>query len=198
MVDERQAPDVEPEAQALEAEAAAETPDVAATREETAGPATAVEDLTKVLEDARSKADQHWEQLLRARAEMENLQKRQARELENAHKFALDTFVRELLQVWDSLELGHEAAQDPGVDVARLREGTELTLKLFGDVMGKFGVQRLDPVGEPFNPDYHQAMSLQPSEDLEPNHVVTVVQKGYTLNGRLVRPALVIVSRKPD
>jgi molecular chaperone GrpE len=151
-----------------------------------------------VLVDARTKADQLWVLLLGARAEMENLQKRQARELENAHKFALDTFVRELLQVWDSLELGQMAAQDPGVEVARLREGTELTLKLFGDVMGKFGVQRLDPVGEPFNPDYHQAMSLQPSKDLEPNHVMTVVQKGYTLNGRLVRPALVIVSRKPD
>jgi len=183
MVDEQQAP---------EAEVTAVEPAVGAAA------AAIPEDLTKLLEDARSKADQHWEQLLRARAEMENLQKRQARELENAHKFALDTFVRELLQVWDSLELGHTAAQDPAADVVRLREGTELTLKLFGDVMGKFGVQRVDPAGEPFNPDYHQAMSLQPCADLEPNRVVTVVQKGYTLNGRLVRPALVIVSRKPD
>jgi molecular chaperone GrpE len=156
------------------------------------------EDITKLLEDARSKADQHWNQVLRVRAEMDNLQKRQARELENAHKFALDNFVRELLQVADSLELGHAAAQDAETNIERLREGGELTLKLFGDVLGKFGVQPLDPVGEPFNPEYHQAMSLQPREDLAPNHVAIVVQKGYTLNGRLVRPALVIVSSAPN
>jgi molecular chaperone GrpE len=156
------------------------------------------EDLTKLLEDARAKADQHWNQVLRVRAEMDNLHKRQARELENAHKFALDNFVRELLQVADSLELGHAAAQDPEANAERLREGIELTLKLFGDVMGKFGVQQLDPAGEPFNPDYHQAISLQARADLEPNCVAAVVQKGYTLNGRLVRPALVMVSSKPD
>jgi len=157
----------------------------------------APEELTKLLEDARSKADEHWDNLLRLRAEMDNLSKRHARELENAHKFALDNFVGELLQVWDSLELGHTAAQDEKADVAKLREGTELTLKLFGDVMGKFGVQQIDPAGEPFDPEYHQAMTMQPRDDMEPNHVVTVVQKGVSLNGRLVRPAMVIVSQAP-
>jgi molecular chaperone GrpE len=150
--------------------------------------------LTSLLEDARAKADENWDQLLRARAEIENLKRRQANELEKAHKFALDGFVRDLLQVRDSLELGHNAALDESTDVEKLREGTELTLKLLTDVMGKFGVEQIDPQGEPFNPEYHQAMTMQPRDDVPPNTVVTVVQKGYLLNGRLVRPAMVIVS----
>jgi molecular chaperone GrpE len=155
------------------------------------------EQLTALLEDARAKADEHWNALLRARAEMENQGRRHARELENTHKFALDGFVRELLQVRDSLELGHNAALDTAADVEKLREGTELTLKLLSDVMNKFGVQQIDPMGEPFNPEFHQAMTTQPRNDVPPNTVVAVVQKGYLLNGRLVRPALVMVSRAP-
>ncbi|MCG6863284.1 MAG: nucleotide exchange factor GrpE [Chromatiaceae bacterium] len=181
----------------------AEAPEAAEAREvveaESADDDAACEDysperLTVLLEDARAKADESWNQLLRARAEMENFKRRQANELEKAHKFALDGFVRELLQVRDSLELGHDAALDESADVAKLREGTELTLKLLTDVMGKFGVEQVDPQGEPFNPDYHQAMTTQPRDDVPPNTVVTVVQKGYLLNGRLVRPAMVIVS----
>jgi molecular chaperone GrpE len=155
------------------------------------------EQLTTLLEDARAKADESWDQLLRARAEMENIKRRQANELEKAHKYALDGFVRELLQVRDSLELGHNAALEENVDVEKLREGTELTLKLLTDVMGKFGVEQIDPQGEPFDPEYHQAMTTQPRDDVPPNTVVTVVQKGYLLNGRLVRPAMVIVSAVP-
>ena len=152
-------------------------------------------ELGRLLEDTRAKADEHWEQLLRMRAEMENVTKRHARELENAHKFALERFVNELLGVWDSLELGHNAALEPTADVEKLREGTELTLKMLTDVMSKFGVEQIDPQGEPFNPDFHQAMSMQPRDDVPPNTVVTVVQKGYLLNGRLVRPAMVMVSQ---
>lgn len=152
-------------------------------------------ELTILLEDARAKADDAHNQLLRARAEMENMGRRQTKELENAHKFALDSFIKELLQVRDSLELGKAAADAPDADVDKLREGTELTLKLLGDVMTKFGVERIDPEGEPFNPDYHQAMSIQPRSDVPPNTVVTVVQSGYLLNGRLMRPALVMVSQ---
>lgn len=152
--------------------------------------------LQALLEDARARADDHWDQLLRTRAEMENLQRRQTRELENAHKFALDGFVRELLQVRDSLELGYDAAHAPGSDIAKLREGTELTLKLMADTMTKFGVEVVAPEGEPFNPELHQAITLVPRADLPPNTVVTVVQKGYRLNGRLVRPAMVIVSQQ--
>jgi molecular chaperone GrpE len=153
-------------------------------------------ELTILLEDARARADEAHDQLLRMRAEMENMSRRQAKELENAHKFALDNFVRELLQVRDSLELGYAAALEPDADVTKLREGTELTLKLLSDVMAKFGVERIVPEGEPFNPEYHQAMSMQPRSDVPPNTVVAVIQSGYLLNGRLVRPALVMVSNQ--
>lgn len=153
------------------------------------------EELNLLLEDARNKADEHWDQLVRARAEMDNLRKRHQRELENAHKFSLERFVNALIPVRDSMELGLEAARGEGADLDKFHEGAELTLKLLSDVMIKFEVEQLDPVGEPFNPELHQAMSIQPREDLPPNTVVTVVQKGYTLNGRLVRPAMVIVSQ---
>jgi molecular chaperone GrpE len=176
-----------------------ETPD-ADEGEIVGGETTATDDpppqFQALLEDARARADDHWDQLLRTRAEMENLQRRQARELENAHKFALDGFVRELLQVRDSLELGYDAAHAPGADIAKLREGTELTLKLMADTMTKFGVEVVAPEGEPFNPELHQAITLVPRDDLPANTVVTVVQRGYRLNGRLVRPAMVIVSRQ--
>ena len=152
-------------------------------------------ELTQLLEDARSKADEHWDQLMRTRAELDNLRKRSQRDLEQAHKFALERFSQELLQVWDSLELGHQAAQDEQADVHKLREGTELTLKLLSDVMSKHGIEQIDPDGETFNPEYHQAMSVQERDDVAPNTVVAVVQKGYLLNGRLLRPAMVMVSR---
>lgn len=152
-------------------------------------------EMGRLLEDTRAKADEHWEQLLRLRAEMDNIGKRHTRELENAHKFALERFVNELLGVRDSLELGHNAALEPTADVDKLREGTELTLKMLSGVMDKFGVEQIDPQGEAFDPEFHQAMSMQPRDDVPPNTVVAVVQKGYLLNGRLVRPAMVMVSQ---
>ena len=154
-----------------------------------------VEQLAKQLEAARAKADEHWDQLVRTKAQMDNLSKRHQRELENAHKYGLDKFVGELLGVWDSLELGHAAAQDENVDVAKLLEGTELTLKMMSDAMSKLGVEQVDPLNEPFNPELHQAVSMQPRDDVPANTVVAVIQKGYTLNGRLVRPAMVMVSQ---
>ena len=156
------------------------------------------EDLAELLSRAQAKADEHYEQMMRAHAELDNLKKRHARDLENAHKFALDKFVAELLGVWDSLELGHNAAQDENADIGKLLEGTELTLKMLGDAMAKFGVEQIDPIDQPFNPEFHQAMSMQPRADVPANTVVAVVQKGYTLNGRLVRPAMVMVSQAVD
>jgi molecular chaperone GrpE len=153
------------------------------------------EDLSQLLEQARAKADEHYEQMVRAHAELENLKRRHERDLENAHKYGLDKFVAELLGVWDSLELGHSAAQDETADVQKLREGTELTLKMLSDAMGKFGVEQIDPINQPFDPELHQAMSMQPRADVPANTVVAVVQKGYRLNGRLVRPAMVMVSQ---
>ena len=153
------------------------------------------EDLGKMLEAAQKKAEEHYDQLMRAHAEIDNLKRRHTQEIEKAHKYALDKFVAELLGVWDSLELGNAAAQDASADVDKIREGTELTLKMLGDAMNKFGVEQHNPEGEAFNPEFHQAMSMQPRDDVDPNTVVAVIQKGYSLNGRLVRPAMVMVSQ---
>lgn len=170
------------------------TGEVESAPEQTATEAQTPEELTLLLEDARAKADSHWDQLVRTQAQMDNLRKRHERDLENAHKFALERFVNELLPVRDSLEMGLVAAGEEGSTIDHLREGTELTLKLFSDVMEKFNIEQINPEGEPFNPELHQAMSMMPRADVPPNTVVLVVQKGYTLNGRLVRPAMVMVS----
>jgi molecular chaperone GrpE len=154
-----------------------------------------IDGLQKQLEEALGKAEQNLEMALRAKAELENATRRHEQDLEKAHKFALDSFVKELLQVWDSLELGIQAGQAEGAGIDKLLEGSELTLKLLSDVMNKFGVEQIDPDGKAFNPEEHQAMSMQPRDDVPPNTVVTVVQKGYKLNGRLVRPAMVMVSQ---
>ncbi|MES9942104.1 MAG: nucleotide exchange factor GrpE [Candidatus Thiodiazotropha sp. 6PLUC2] len=152
-------------------------------------------ELMKLLEDARAKADDHWDQLMRTRAEVDNIRKRTQRDLENAHKYALDKISQDMLQVWDSLELGNQAALDESADVNTIREGTELTLKLLVDVMNRHGIEQVNPEGAVFNPEFHQAMSMQERDDVEPNTVVAVVQKGYLLNGRLLRPAMVMVSK---
>ena len=140
-------------------------------------------------------ADENWDKYVRAAAELENVRKRAARDVENAHKFALERFAADLLSVCDSLELALLAEGEVSAD--SLKEGTEATLKLLGSVMQRFGVVELDPVGEPFDPALHEAMTMQPSDDVEPGSVVTVFQKGYALNGRLLRPARVVVAAEP-
>lgn len=154
-----------------------------------------VEEMGSVLEDARAKADEHWNEALRLRAEMDNLRKRQVRDLENAHKFALDKIANELLGVRDSLELGVEAAQAEEADVNALREGSELTLKMLAQVMEKFNIIQLNPEGEKFNPELHQAITMIEVPGAEANTVINVYQKGYTLNDRLIRPASVVVAK---
>ena len=151
--------------------------------------------MSSELAALQKKADEHYDQLMRAHAEIENLKRRHTQELEKAHKYALDKFVGELLTIWDSLELGLQAAQNDEADVASLREGTELTVKMFGDVMEKFNVERINPEGEAFNPEFHQAMSMVPNAEMAPNTVMAVMQKGVSLNGRLIRPAMVVVSQ---
>lgn len=153
-----------------------------------------IDALRAALAEAQQQANDYWDQLLRARADLTNQQRRAERELENAHKFALDRFVRELLPVHDSLELGVHAATVADADPANLAEGSALTLDLFNKAMEKFGVKMIDPDGEPFNPEHHQAMSMQPAAAVAPNTVIKVFQKGCLLNERLVRPATVIVS----
>lgn len=155
-------------------------------------------ELTALLEDVRGKADEHWNQCLRLQADMENQRKRAERELANAHKYALERFAQELLPVRDSLELGLAAFGNDNADSDTLRQGIELTLQMLSGVMGKFEIQEVNPQDERFNPELHQAMSTQERADVEPNTVVTVVQKGYLLNDRLIRPAMVIVSKAPE
>ena len=173
-----------PEAEATETQAAAEP----------SAPLSA-EALNARLVQAEDKIAQQQNQLLRSQADTENLKRRHAQALEKAHKFSTEKIVGDLLGVWDSLELGLQAAQDEQADLAKLREGTELTLKILTDAMQKQGVAQHNPQGEPFDPELHQAMSMQPRDDVEPNTVIQVVQKGYSLNGRLVRPAMVMVSQ---
>lgn len=141
--------------------------------------------------DLQARADENWEKYLRAAAELENVRKRAARDVDNARKFALDRFASELLTVRDSLEMGLAAGDD--ADVESLRQGKEATLKLLAAVMERFGIEELDPLGEPFDPAVHEAMTVQPSDAMEPGSVLTVFQKGYALNGRLLRPARVVV-----
>ena len=151
------------------------------------------QELHALLSDARNKADEHWDQCLRLQADIDNLRKRKERDVANAHKFALDKFAVDLLPVRDSLEMGLAAADS--VDAAKLREGSELTLKMLISAMDKYNIIEVNALNEQFNPEYHEAISMQEREDVAPNTVVTVVQKGYLLNDRLIRPAMVIVSR---
>lgn len=152
------------------------------------------EDFARALEAANAELEQQREATLRAQADLENLRRRAARDVENAHKFGLERFVSEVVPVKDSLELGLAAADDD-VDVAKLREGLELTLRLCKTALEKFGVEEVSPEGEAFDPERHEAMSMQEHEGVPSGTVVTVFQKGYVLNGRLVRPAMVVVAK---
>jgi molecular chaperone GrpE len=164
--------------------------------QETPAPEAEFNKMKEELAEAQAKVDEYWQRVLRAQAEQDNMRKRAERDVENAHKYALERFATELLPVIDSLEMGLAAAEGE-VDAEKIREGTELTLKMFSDVLGKFGIKSVDPMGEPFDPELHQAMTLQPSSEVPPDTVTAVMQKGYTLNDRLIRPAMVIVSKEP-
>lgn len=147
----------------------------------------------QLLESQKNECD--WrDRLLRAKAEMENIRRRTELDIEKAHKFALEKFSVDLLPVLDNLERALELADKNNSDLASMIEGIELTLKSLHGVIYKYGIEIIDDINVPFNPDMHQAMSLIESTDQQPNHVVMVMQKGYTLNGRLLRPAMVTVS----
>ena len=150
--------------------------------------------LRDELEQARAENEAQREQALRAVAEAENVRRRAQRDLENAHKFALERFVNELLPVKDSLELGLAAASD-SANMEDLIEGTQMTLRMLGSAVEKFGVREIAPVGEAFDPEVHQAMTTREADGQPAGTVLEVVQKGYLLNERLVRPAMVVVSK---
>lgn len=155
--------------------------------------------LIQQLEESRAEVDALKKELVelkpRAQAEIQNIRRRAEQDVEKAHKFGLEKFATELLPVVDSLERAIEASQGDEEKVKAIREGVEMTLGLFLSSLEKFNVEQLNPQGEVFNPEHHQAMSMVPAEGVEPNTVVTVVQKGYLLNGRLVRPAMVMVAK---
>ncbi|MEE4361560.1 MAG: nucleotide exchange factor GrpE [Pseudomonadales bacterium] len=155
--------------------------------------------VSEALEAARQEAASFKDLALRAQAEAENVRRRAARDVENAHKFALEKFAAQLLPVVDSLEKSVDAVsgEQAAEGFAAIREGIQLSHRLFLDTLAKVGIEQVDPVGEPFNPELHEAMTMIDVPSAEPNSVVDVLAKGYTLNGRLLRAAMVVVARAP-
>ncbi|HEY9135642.1 MAG TPA: nucleotide exchange factor GrpE [Pseudomonadales bacterium] len=200
MVDQ-QAPDPETEAkqsqQQNEQAKAGESPD-SEVADQSNGEVS-VELLKQQLEEARAEAEEQKNIALRAVAEGQNARRRAENEVSNARKFALERFVADVLPTLDSLERGIEAVDTDEAEgpLKALYEGSVLTLKMMLDVLAKHNVLVVDPVGEPFDPEHHEAMTMVESPDAEPNSVLAVMQKGYSLNGRLVRPARVVVSKAP-
>lgn len=153
-------------------------------------------DLT--LKEALDRLADAEDKLLRIQAEMQNLRRRTEQDIERAHKFGQERFSSELLVVMDNLERALNAASEHDDEVVKaIHEGVNLTLKSFVDCFAKFNIEEVDPMGEPFDPALHQAMSIQENGEVEPNTVIAVMQKGYTLHGRVLRPAMVVVSTDP-
>ncbi len=177
---------VEPEAAEGEVEDVAEEAAEVAENPEAEVLAARVEELEQTLAETKDQA-------MRTAAEAQNVRRRAEQEAEKARKFALEKFVKELLPVVDSLEKALEAMGEDATEAHR--EGVSMTLKMQRDVLAKFGVEEIEPQGEPFDPQYHEAMAMVPNPEMEPNTVMEVMQKGYLLNGRLVRPAMVVVSQ---
>jgi len=161
---------------------------------EAAGDAGDAAEHDAAIAALQAKADENWDRYLRTAAELENVRKRATRDVENARKFALESFARDLLAVLDSFEMGLSLEN---ADEAALREGSQATLKQLLTVLERANIKPIDPVGEPFDPEQHEAISMQPSADMEPNSVLAVVQKGYLINDRLLRAARVVVSTEP-
>lgn len=183
--DEQVSQEIEME-QGQQAEAAPETVDVVDPRDE----------RIAELEAALSQAQQRErDSVLRAKAELENVRRRSEQDVEKAHKFALERFTGELLPVIDNLERALDMSDKTNAELASTIEGIELTLKSLLDAVRKFGLDVVGDTHVPFNPEMHQAMTMLESDEHEPNHVMMVMQKGYTLNGRLIRPAMVAVSK---
>ncbi|WP_029407326.1 nucleotide exchange factor GrpE [Thiomicrorhabdus sp. Milos-T2] len=153
------------------------------------------DDIAALLEEAKAEAQKHKDMALRVQADMENLRRRTRLDVEGAHKYALEKFVNALIPAMDSMEMGMEAAAKEGATIESISEGVEMTFKQLIDVLQEFNVERVDPTGEKFDPQLHEAMTMIPSPDHESNTVIDTIQKGYTLNERLVRAARVIVAQ---
>lgn len=156
------------------------------------------DELQAALDQSQAEVAQYRDQAVRAIADAENARKRAQRDVESARKFALEKFATELLGVRDSLELGLQAADNNAGDFDKLKEGMDMTFRMLASSMEKAGIEAVNPEGEPFNPEYHEAVSTQPSDELPANSVASVMQKGYTLNGRVLRAAMVTVAKPTD
>ena len=153
----------------------------------------------KKLVDAEEVASRANDDLLRVQAEMQNLRRRTEQDIEKAHKYSQEKFSTELLSVMDNLERALAAAANHEDDTVKaIYEGVDLTLKSFTDCFNRFHIEAVDPMGEPFDPQLHQAMTIIENAEVEPNTVIEVMQKGYTLHGRVIRPAMVVVSKEPE
>jgi molecular chaperone GrpE len=171
-----------------------------ATTDESAAKGEEVISVTRLqqqLSQAHAQVQEHWDTILRQQAEQENLRRRMSREVEQAHKYALERFASELLAVRDSLEMGLDAAQNAETSIESLREGNDLILKMLITTMNKFEIKEINPLGQKFDPHIHEAMATAPDPNVEPNTVLMVHQKGYQLHERLLRPARVIVAKAP-
>ncbi|KKA44368.1 nucleotide exchange factor GrpE [Salinivibrio sp. KP-1] len=166
--------------------------------EETASMIARITELEAALEASEAKVQEQQDSVLRARADVDNMRRRTEQEVDKARKFALEKFAGELLPVIDNLERAVEMADKEDESIKPMVEGVELTLKTMMDTIDKFGLKAIDPQGQPFDPELHQAMTIQESAEHEPNTVMMVMQKGYELNGRVVRPAMVMVSKAPQ
>ena len=155
----------------------------------------AASELNAKLESLQHELHTQKELVLRARADVQNVQRRAERDVEHAHKFGLEKITQELLPVVDALERAMDAASGDDAAIKPILDGVELTLGMFVKALAKFNIEQVDPAGEPFNPQHHQAMSIVENDEVEANTVMAVMQKGYLLHGRLVRPAMVVVSK---
>lgn len=180
-----------------EVEAAVDAADAVENQDENS-PEAEIAMLYSELEAAKQTIADQKDGVVRAAADVENIRRRAAQDVEKAHKFALEKFANELLPVIDNLERAIEFSDKENETLKPLLDGIDMTVKSFNEAVAKFGVEIVNPQGEQFNPDFHQAMSIQPSDDVSPNTVLAVMQKGYTLNGRLLRPAMVMVSKAAD
>ena len=180
--EEAQAPDIAPE-------------DEAPVQEESLGEESGqLEELQQKIEVLEKQARESMDTALRAQAELDNVRKRSTRDIENAHKYALEKLAVDVLPVLDSMELGVSSIEE-SEDNPTLKEGMELTLKLFRDVLEKYGIEQVETDGQKFDPEKHEAVSMQEKDDSESGEILSVFQKGYTLNGRLIRPAMVVVAK---
>jgi molecular chaperone GrpE len=153
------------------------------------------ESVEQQLDRAQATIKDYWDQIMRLKAEIENNQKRNARDIEHAHKYVLRNFAESLLPIVDSMEMGQKMAEAENANLKTIVKGTQLTMDMFIQVLESHGLQQIDPVGEKFDPEQHQAISMVDADDAESNTVVSVMQKGFLLNDRLVRPAMVVVAK---